>query len=241
MSYIEGFSAKKDELLEQEVRDNLINFASNFFNSIEKNLSTEIRYNPLSSDIPEYIPNDIPDIPKTGNKKIVVISDAGENDTNLNRMISVFKKCIPNKVEIINLNEINIKSGCTGCIMCAYERTCIYNDEYNDHGYLTGLIKNFAYQIEWAVDNKFQKPVTFLGAGGHAIFRDFVYSMRHIFKADHVFYKKHQLYDFPQKNLKQRLTVSFLAHLFRIPKIRKQVQKEIRQHMIKPFQELFEN
>lgn len=71
MNYIEGFSAKKDELLEWEIRNNLINFAGNFFNSIENKLPAEIRYFPLSSDIPEYIPNDIIDISKSDNSTLL--------------------------------------------------------------------------------------------------------------------------------------------------------------------------
>jgi len=33
------------------------------------------------------------------------------------------------------------------------------------------------------------------------IFRDLIYSMRGVVGDDHRFYKKHKLYDFPQKDL----------------------------------------
>jgi len=130
MRYIEGFSAEMRDLLIPEERDNLLKFAENFFNSIENNLPTEIKYAPISPDIPEYIPANVQDTPKTGDKKIVLITDSDEKDTNLNRMIDVFKKFIPSPVEVVNLNEINIRGGCLSCYRCAYEGICVYKDDF---------------------------------------------------------------------------------------------------------------
>lgn len=39
----------------------------------------------------------------------------------------------------------------------------------------------------------------FLGVGGMKIFRDLIWMMQGMMKADHQFYKEHGIYDFPRK------------------------------------------
>jgi len=59
----------------------------------------------------------------------LIVTDSSENDVSLNNMIKVFKKRFPGDSEVINLNSIDIKGGCLGCCRCAYDGTCIYNDQ----------------------------------------------------------------------------------------------------------------
>ena len=54
-------------------------------------------------------------------------------------------------------------------------------------------------KLEYAMENSYVKPRNFYGVGGMKIFRDLIWVMRGIMKADHKFYKKHGVYDFPQK------------------------------------------
>ena len=73
--------------------------------------------------------------------------------------------------------------------------TGVATDETNPDAEIVALAKNLSYAIE----NKYVQPSNFLGVGGMKIFRDLIYQMRGMMKADHKFYKEHGQYDFPQK------------------------------------------
>jgi len=80
------------------------------------------------------------------------------------------------------------------------------------------------------------KPPTFLQVGGTKLFRDVIWSrLRPVFQADHRYYKEHGHYDFPQKNYKWRLINNLLVMLTKIPVIRREFVKRIKQEMLTPF------
>ena len=65
-------------------------------------------------------------------KKVIILTDATEDQTNLNRMIERFSGAFSRSIELINLRNVDIKGGCRGCIQCGYDNTCFYEnkDEY---------------------------------------------------------------------------------------------------------------
>ncbi len=80
------------------------------------------------------------------------------------------------------------------------------------------------------------KPRTFYQVAGTKLFRDAVWSrLRVVFQADHKYYKKHGLYNFPQKNYKWRLINSSIVLLTKIPFMRREFMKRMKVEMIKPF------
>ncbi len=80
------------------------------------------------------------------------------------------------------------------------------------------------------------QPPTFYQVGGAKLFRDAVWSrLRVVFQADHNYYKKHGFYNFPQKNYKWRLINSSLILLTKIPFIRREFIKRMKEEMIKPY------
>ena len=60
-------------------------------------------------------------------------------------------------------------------------------------------IDDMAANLKYALKEKHTQPQNFLGVGGMKIFRDLIYLMQGMMKADHRFYKAHGQYDFPQK------------------------------------------
>ena len=50
-----------------------------------------------------------------------------------------------------------------------------------------------------AMETRYTPPQNFLGVGGMKIFRDLIYMMRGLMRADHKYFKSHGQYDFPQK------------------------------------------
>lgn len=80
------------------------------------------------------------------------------------------------------------------------------------------------------------KPQMFYQVAGAKLFRDAVWSrLRVVFQADHKYYKKRGLYNFPQKNYKWRLINSTIMLLTKIPRIRREFIKRMKVEMIKPF------
>ncbi|HEX2926097.1 MAG TPA: NAD(P)H-dependent oxidoreductase [Ruminiclostridium sp.] len=68
------------------------------------------------------------------------------------------------------------------------------------------------------------KPANFLGIGGMTIFRDNIWGdIRFPFVADHKAYKKLKVYDFPQKNIRVRLTNAIMSVMIKIPSVRKEI------------------
>jgi multimeric flavodoxin WrbA len=98
----------------------------------------------------------------------------------------------------------------------------IVTDEYDDPAQITALVQQLAVEIAKGMKTGYHLPPTFLGVGGHLLFRDFIYQMSGIFRADDRYYQKHGLYDFPQKRYKLRAQNFGLKLLMSSDRIRKE-------------------
>jgi multimeric flavodoxin WrbA len=116
----------------------------------------------------------------------------------------------------------------------------IVTDEVEDAKELDERLQFLAQQVVHLAEKNYIKPKTFLGVGGMKIFRDDVWGkLRFPFQADHRFYKKHHLYDFPQRNYKARLFNSLLILLTKLPSMKKEIyRKRMREEMLKPLQKV---
>lgn len=83
-------------------------------------------------------------------------------------------------------------------------------------------------------------PGGFLLVAGRKVFRDEIWGgMRAVFQADHRYYRAHGYYDFPQNDHLRRIRTAFMALLLSLPQAKKSAQKEMKQHMIQPFEKVF--
>lgn len=132
MKYVDFLSLDMDDIEKEDRRKLLMKFATNFFNAIENNLLTTRKFDPLRPHTIKYLPEDKPKrMINTSNKKILVITDSLEND-NVVHMIAQFRNSFTQEVELVNLQDLDIKGSCIGCIQCAYDHTCFYKDDYRD-------------------------------------------------------------------------------------------------------------
>lgn len=103
-------------------------------------------------------------------------------------------------------------------------------------------IENLAAMMTRALENELQPQENFYGAGGMRIFRDLVYQMQGIMKADHAYFKSHGLYDsFPQNHKKSIRSAKIVGHLLNLPKIGKQIRPKMTEYMLKPYVEVLDN
>ncbi len=331
MKYVGSFSAEMHDLLKEKERQSLILFAENFFHAIEENIPTSKTYEPLIRREFPYVPGGARNKIETGRKKIVVLTDARDHQTNLNRMVERLKDSFSMDIETVNLHDIEIKGGCLGCLECGYDYECSYTgkdqfidfyntkpraadilifagaikdrylssrwklffdrsffnthtpsligkqigfiisgplsqvpnlrqileaytewqqanlvgfitDEHGDSVELDALLHNFAERLVDFANRNYIKPRTFLGVGGMKIFRDDVWGkLRFPFQADHKFYRRGRVYDFPQKDYKARMMNMILILLTKLPSMRKEIyRKRMKAEMIKPLQKIVE-
>jgi multimeric flavodoxin WrbA len=62
----------------------------------------------------------------TYGKKILVVSDETNENTNVGKMVKRFRESFSSEIEIINLYDIDIKGGCISCLQCGYDHKCSY-------------------------------------------------------------------------------------------------------------------
>lgn len=110
-----------------------------------------------------------------------------------------------------------------------------------NHSFLAGIandapsIAAMSKRLSFALEKEYVPPRAFYGVGGMKIFRDLIWLMRGMMPADHKFYKAHGLYDFPQKQRRKMLLMSFLGMLIRKPAIRSRIGNRFNEGMLAPY------
>lgn len=104
----------------------------------------------------------------------------------------------------------------------------------------TAGLQALADSLVFAMEKKLSRPANFYGVGGMKIFRDLIYIMQGMMKADHKFYKEHGIYDFPQKQKKRILQMKLVGALIAIPSVQKKMKGQMNQYIIGPYQKVVE-
>ena len=101
-------------------------------------------------------------------------------------------------------------------------------------------IENLSKALTYALENRHTTPQNFYGVGGMKIFRDLIYQMRGMMRADHKFYKKQGIYDFPQKKKLTSLKMYLVGMLLSNEKILSKMGNKMNEGMIAPYKKLFD-
>jgi len=102
-------------------------------------------------------------------------------------------------------------------------------------------IDRMAATLTYALEHSYVPPQNFYGIGGMKIFRDLIWLMQGMMKADHKFYKAHNQYDFPQKNWPTMLKMYLVGALIANPKIKAKMGNAMNEGMIAPYKKLLDN
>ncbi|MBN1545123.1 MAG: NAD(P)H-dependent oxidoreductase [Syntrophaceae bacterium] len=116
----------------------------------------------------------------------------------------------------------------------------LVTDEYENSEEIDTLIQDMAERLIRYAAQGYMKPRTYLSVGVGKIIRDDLWSsMRFPFLADHKYFKKHGLYDFPHKKYKKRLQNYLMLLLTKIPRIRRDIYtKNMMAETVKPLQKV---
>ena len=110
----------------------------------------------------------------------------------------------------------------------------VATDEFDTEKDILNLIKN----LEYALENKYVPPQNFLGIGGMKIFRDLIWQMQGLMRADHKFYKAHGQYDFPQKKRGRMLAMYLIGALMSNKKIMAKAGDMVNKGMLMPYEKV---
>ncbi len=101
-------------------------------------------------------------------------------------------------------------------------------------------IDRLAAQLSYALAKKHTQPQNFFGIGGMKVFRDLIWLMQGMMKADHKFYKAHGQYDFPQKQWPTMLKMYLVGALLSSPQIKSKMGNAMNDGMIMPYKKVLE-
>ena len=107
-------------------------------------------------------------------------------------------------------------------------------------GYDKDTLLQTSKKLVYAIENKLNMPRNFYGVGGMKIFRDLIWVMRGIMKADHKFYKKHGVYDFPQKQRGRMMLMCMLGSLMRNKKVKAKMGNMFNEGMLMPYKKVLD-
>ena len=100
-------------------------------------------------------------------------------------------------------------------------------------------VDKLAKSLTFVLETKHTAPRNFWGVGGMKIFRDLIYQMRGMMRADHKFYKKQGIYDFPQKKKLTSLKMYLVGMLLSNEKILGKMGNKMNEGMLAPYKKLF--
>jgi len=101
-------------------------------------------------------------------------------------------------------------------------------------------IDRLAARLDYAVSHRYAQPRNFYGVGGMKIFRDLIWEMRGLMKADHRFYREHGLYDFPQKRKGTIVKMYLVGALMSSSRLRSKIGNRFLEGMIEPYRKVVE-
>lgn len=102
-------------------------------------------------------------------------------------------------------------------------------------------VADMARLMWFMLTERIEQPQNFYGVGGTKIFRDLIWTMRGLMKADHKFYRKHGIYDdFPQRNIGRMLQGKLLGLMFNNKSIRKKMGAKMNEGMVMPYRKAIE-
>ena len=102
----------------------------------------------------------------------------------------------------------------------------------------TAAIDDLADKLIYALQHSYVPPQNFYGIGGMKVFRDLIWVMQGMMKADHKFYKSHGQYDFPQKQWPRMVAMYGVGALLANPKLKAKMGNKMNEGMLMPYQKV---
>jgi multimeric flavodoxin WrbA len=126
MRFVDSFSADMHDLMKPAGRQQLTQFGQQFLDAVQNQTPTQRRYPPLTYREFPYQP-ELACVPvQTAGKKVVILHDETQPDSNLAKMVTRCRDAVEGDVTVVNIHDIDIKASCLGCIECGGNNRCAY-------------------------------------------------------------------------------------------------------------------
>ncbi len=102
-------------------------------------------------------------------------------------------------------------------------------------------IDQLVISLEYALTHKNTQPQNFYGVGGMKIFRDLIYQMQGMMKADYKFFKSHGQFDFPQKKKGTIIGMYFVGAMLSNKKLKAKIGNNMNEGMIMSHRKVVED
>ncbi len=104
-----------------------------------------------------------------------------------------------------------------------------------------GSIDLLCQRLSYALENKYVPPQNFYGVGGMKVFRDLIWLMQGMMRADHKFYKAHGQYDFPQKQWPKMIAMYAVGAMIANPKLKAKIGNQMNEGMVMPYKKVLDD
>ena len=101
-------------------------------------------------------------------------------------------------------------------------------------------IDELASKLTYALEHNYVQPSNFYGVGGMKIFRDLIYQMQGMMKADHKFFKSHGQYDFPQNNKGKMLMMYLVGFMMTNKTLKSKMGNKMNEGMLMPYKKVLD-
>jgi multimeric flavodoxin WrbA len=126
MKFVDSFSAEMYDLTKVEGQHQLELFGRNFLDAITRKTATWRAFPPVVPSDFQYLSGAaLASIPIEG-KKVVILHDSTDPKSNLAKMVNRCQAAFQGDVNTFNLNELDFKASCQGCLQCGSDNQCAY-------------------------------------------------------------------------------------------------------------------
>jgi len=101
-------------------------------------------------------------------------------------------------------------------------------------------IDNLCAKLTYALEHNYLPPQNFYGIGGMKVFRDLIWLMQGMMRADHKFYKSHGQYDFPQKQWPKMLAMYAVGAMLSNSKLKSKMGNAMNDGMLMPYKKVLD-
>ena len=115
--------------------------------------------------------------------------------------------------------------------------TGIATDEFEPNEAIDKMVAS----LEYALTHRNTQPQNFYGVGGMKIFRDLIYQMQGMMKADYKFFKAHGQFDFPQKKKGTILSMYLVGAMLSNKKLKAKIGNNMNEGMVMPYRKVIED
>ena len=112
----------------------------------------------------------------------------------------------------------------------------VASDEFDPDSSIDQLCSKLSY----ALQTQYLPPQNFYGIGGMKIFRDLIWLMQGMMRADHKFYKAHKQYDFPQKQRPKMLAMYLVGAMMGSKKLKAKIGSAMTDGMLMPYKKVLD-